>query len=132
MIIRDIKDCEYFRAMDKTLLCELLHPDRESEDLKIDLSIAHAVLNAGESSIVHMLKTSVEIYYILEGKGMMHIDDENEEVYPGQVIYIPAKSKQWIENIGNSELKFLCIVYPMWKEEDETLVETEKMTSKSP
>jgi mannose-6-phosphate isomerase-like protein (cupin superfamily) len=120
MLIRDIKNCKYFRAMDKSLLCELLHPDHE--DLKIDYSIAHAVLKTGESSLVHKLKTSVEIYYILEGKGIMHIDDEKEEVHPGKVIYIPENSKQWIENIGNDELKFLCIVHPMWKEEDEELV----------
>ena len=127
MLIRDIKKCKYFRAMDKSLLCELLHPDREHEDLKIDYSIAHAVLKNGESSFVHKLKTSVEIYYILEGKGIMNIDDEKEEVHPGQVIYIPENSKQWIENIGNDELKFLCIVYPLWKGEDEELIKTNKL-----
>ncbi|HML05711.1 MAG TPA: cupin domain-containing protein, partial [Methanobacterium sp.] len=110
MIIRDIKDCEYSRVMDETLLCELLHPDREHENLKIDLSIAHAVLKVGESSLAHRLKNSVEIYYILQGKGIMHIDNESEEVQSGQAIYIPANSKQYIENIGNDELKFLCIV----------------------
>jgi mannose-6-phosphate isomerase-like protein (cupin superfamily) len=126
MIIRDIKNCDYFRAMDKTLLCELLHPDKENEDLKIDFSIAHAVLKCGESSIVHRLKTSVEIYYILQGKGIMHIGDEAEEIHPGQVIYIPANSNQYIENTGNEELKFLCIVNPMWKEEDEEIVKYSK------
>ena len=122
MIIRDIKDCEYSRVMDETLLCELLHPDRENEDLKMDLSIAHAVLKVGESSLAHRLKNSVEIYYILEGKGIMHIDNESEEVQSGQAIYIAVNSKQYIENIGNDELKFLCIVYPKWKEEDEELI----------
>lgn len=122
MLIRDIKNCKYFKAIDKTILCELLHPERGCEDLKINYSIAHAILKAGESSLVHRLKTSVEIYYILEGKGIMHIDDEKKTVNHGQVIYIPANSKQCIENIGNDELKFLCIVYPMWKEKDEELV----------
>ena len=84
MLIRDIKNCDYFKALDNTILCELLHPKRESKDLKIDYSIAHAILKAGESSLVHKLKTSIEIYYILEGKGIMHIDDESEEVQPGR------------------------------------------------
>lgn len=122
MIIRDIKDCNYFEVMDKTILCELLHPDREEEDLKIDFSIAHAILKVGETSLAHKLKTSVEIYYIIEGRGIMHIDDDVEEVQPGQAIYIPENSKQYIENVGNNELKFLCIVYPKWMEEDEKLV----------
>jgi mannose-6-phosphate isomerase-like protein (cupin superfamily) len=122
MLIRDIKKCEYFKVMDETILCELLHPEKENKDLKINFSIAHAILKTGESSLPHKLKTSVEIYYILQGKGIMYIDDEAEEVHSGQIIYIPENSKQYIENIGNEELKFLCIVNPMWKEEDEELV----------
>lgn len=122
MLIRDIKNCDYFKALDNTILCELLHPKRENKDLKIDYSIAHAILKASESSLIHRLKTSIEIYYILEGKGIMHIDDEAKEVQPGQVIYIPANSKQYIENIGNSELRFLALVYPMWQEKDEELI----------
>ena len=122
MLIRDIKNCNYFKALDNTLLCELLHPQKESKDLDMDYSIAHAILKAGESSLPHRLKTSIEIYYILEGKGVMHIDDESEEVQPGQVIYIPANSKQSIENTGKYELKFLAIVYPMWREDDEEIV----------
>jgi mannose-6-phosphate isomerase-like protein (cupin superfamily) len=122
MLIRDIKNCDYFKALDNTILCELLHPKKEGKDLKIDYSIAHAILKAGESSLVHRLKTSIEIYYILEGKGIMHIDDESEEVQPGQVIYIPANSKQYIQNTCSYELKFLAMVYPMWQEEDEELI----------
>ncbi|MGB9936408.1 MAG: cupin domain-containing protein [Methanobacterium sp.] len=119
MIIRDIKNCNYFEAMDKTILCELLHPDREDKDLKINLSVAHAILKPQKSSLPHKLKNSVELYYILEGNGIMHIDNENQEVQAGQVIYIPPNSKQCI---GNKDLKFLCIVNPMWKEEDEELI----------
>ncbi|MGZ7068517.1 MAG: cupin domain-containing protein [Methanobacterium sp.] len=123
MFIKDIKKCKYSRVLDKTILCELLHPKNENEGLKINFSISHAILKPKESSLVHQLKTSVEIYYILEGRGIMHIDDEAEEVHPGQAIYIPANSIQHIKNIGNEELKFLCIVNPMWVEEDEELIE---------
>ena len=122
MIIRDIQNCEYFEAMDKTILCELLHPDREDGDFKMDLSVAHAILKPLDSSIPHKLKNSVEIYYILQGKGIMHIDEEMEEVKSGQIVYIPPNSKQYLENTGNEELKFLCIVNPKWHEEDEELV----------
>lgn len=86
-------------------------------------SIAHAILKPKKSSLPHKLKNSVEFYYILEGRGLMHINDEFAEVHPGQVVYIPSDSKQWIENIGNSDLKFLCIVQPPWRQEDEELCE---------
>jgi len=123
MIIKDLKNCNYFRALDKTLICELLHPDREVQDLDMGFSIAHAILKPKKSSLPHKLKNSVEIYYILEGKGLMHIDGESAEVHQGHAIYIPPNSKQWIENIGDSDLKFLCIVQPPWRQEDEELCE---------
>ena len=52
----------------------------------------------------------------------MHIDNELEKVYAGQAIYIPPNSVQYIENIGKSDLKFLCIVDPAWKKEDEEIL----------
>jgi len=123
MLIKDIKKCKYSKVLDNTTLCELLHPDREDQDLRMGFSIAHAILSQNASSKPHKMKKSTEIYYILEGKGIMHIDDESEKVKPGQTIYIPPNAVQWIENIGDSDLKFLCMVYPPWREEDEELCE---------
>ena len=119
MLIRDIKKSDYFYAVDETVLSELLHP--KNDQVKLDFSIAHAVLKPGKSSLPHVLKGSVEVYYILEGKGQMHIDPEVEAVESGQVVYIPPKKIQWIKNTGTTDLKFLCIVSPPWKEEDEEL-----------
>ncbi|WP_227717020.1 cupin domain-containing protein [Methanobacterium paludis] len=61
------------------------------------------------------------MYYILEGEGVMHIEEESSRVHAGQAVYIPPHAKQWIENIGNADLKFLCIVSPPWHEDDEEL-----------
>ena len=119
MIIRDLQQCEEFIAGDKTILRELLHPDKA--DLKIRYSLAHAVVKSGNSSQQHRLKTS-EVYYILEGNGMMHINEESEKVRSGQAIYIPPHATQYIENIGESDLKFLCIVDPAWRPEDEAVL----------
>ena len=122
MLIRDIQNCEYFKALDNTILCELLHPAKEDAGLEIRFSIAHAIVKPGETTLPHKLKTSVEVYYILEGEGRMYIDDESAEVHSGQAIYIPPNSKQYIQNTGKSDLKFLCIVYPMWRIEDEEVL----------
>lgn len=121
MLIKDIKKCKYFKAMDKTVLCELLHP--ENENIERGCSIAHAVLKQDESSLPHRVKESVEIYYILEGDGVMHIEEESSKVQPGQAVYIPPHAKQWIENVGKADLKFLCIVSPPWREDNEELCE---------
>src|SRR3989338_4748201 len=103
MFIRDLKNCDEFTAGDNTALRELLHPDKAN--LKLRYSLAHAVIKPGKTSREHRLKTS-EVYYILEGTGIMHIDDESAPVHPDQAVYIPPQANQFIYNSGNSDLKF--------------------------
>jgi mannose-6-phosphate isomerase-like protein (cupin superfamily) len=116
---KDINKSRYFKAIDETVLCELMHPKNDAIDT--NLSIAHAILEPGKSSLPHIINKSIEIYYILEGKGEMNIDQETQVVTEGQAIYIPSNARQWIKNIGNSNLKFLCIVSPPWTEDNEYL-----------
>ena len=52
----------------------------------------------------------------------MYIDDESSEVHPGHAVYIPPNSTQYIENTGSSVLRFLCIVDPAWRQEDEEVL----------
>jgi mannose-6-phosphate isomerase-like protein (cupin superfamily) len=116
MFIKDLKHCEEFTAGDNSRLRELLHPDKA--DISIRYSLAHAVVQPGQTSRQHRLRTS-EVYYILQGEGMMHINDESARVGPGQAVYIPPDTCQFIQNTGDSELVFLCIVDPAWRHEDE-------------
>jgi mannose-6-phosphate isomerase-like protein (cupin superfamily) len=118
MFIKDLNDCEEFIAGDNSILRELLHPDKA--DLAVRYSLAHAIVKPGQTSRSHKLKTS-EVYYILEGEGIMSIDGETEQVHKGHAIYIPPDSLQFIQNTGEKDLIFLCIVDPAWKKEDEIL-----------
>lgn len=119
MFIKSLQDCDEFTAGDNTKLREILHPDKA--DLNLRYSLAHAKLAPGKTSQLHSLKTS-EVYYILEGHGIMHIDNETAEVGPSIAIYIPPYAKQCIENVGETDLVFLCIVDPAWKIEDEKIL----------
>lgn len=119
MFVRRHSDCEEFVAADETILREPIHPDKA--DLALRYSIVHAIVKPHKRSLLHRLKTS-EVYYILEGEGIMHIDEETEKVGPGDTIYIPPNGKQYIENTGDSELKFLAIVDPAWRPEDEEVL----------
>jgi mannose-6-phosphate isomerase-like protein (cupin superfamily) len=121
MLIKDSARADYFMALDKTILCELLHPDREPETLKMGYSLAQAVLKPGRSSLPHKLKTASEVYYILEGEGLLVIGEESERVRPGQAVYIPPGSVQFLRNTGEQDLKFLCLVSPPWRIEEEEL-----------
>ena len=119
MLVKDLEEREELIGGDRTRIREILSPLRESLDLRY--SLAHAVLSKGESSLPHRLKSS-EVYYILNGRGIMHIDNECREIYSDQAVYIPPESVQYIENTGEKELVFLCIVDPAWRAEDEEVL----------
>jgi len=121
MLIRKLHDCDEFIAGDGTFLRELLHPDKQAIALRY--SLAHAIVPIGQTSTPHSLKTS-EVYYILNGTGEMHIDNEIQTVAPGDTIYIPPNAKQFIQNSGSVPLIFICIVDPAWRLEDETVYQT--------
>jgi mannose-6-phosphate isomerase-like protein (cupin superfamily) len=119
MFIRELKDCKEFVAGDNCVLREILHPDKDAIALRY--SLAHAFVRPGDTTRPHRLKTS-EVYYIMEGEGMMHIDADSERVQPGSTIYIPPLAKQSITNSGKADLKFICIVDPAWRKEDEEVL----------
>lgn len=117
IFIRDLIDCDEFTAGDGSILRELVHADKHP--LKISYSLARAVVKPEQTTILHTLKESSELYYIIEGEGMMFVDGRREKVRRGQAIYIPPGSEQSIENTGTTDLVFLCIVDPAWRAEDE-------------
>jgi mannose-6-phosphate isomerase-like protein (cupin superfamily) len=120
MLIRKLSECEEFIAGDNTILRELLHPDKQPLELRY--SLAHATLPVGKTSTLDSLTTS-EVYYIISGKGEMHINEETQIVEPGDAVYIPPNAKQFIHNCGNEPLIFVCMVDPAWRKEDETVYE---------
>ena len=117
--IIDLRDCAEFRAGDDSILRELLHPDKA--ELAIRYSLAHATVKPGERTKPHRLRTA-EVYYLLAGRGRMHIDDEISEVQPDCAVYIPPGSTQHIENTGTADLVFLCVVDPAWRAQDEEVL----------
>jgi mannose-6-phosphate isomerase-like protein (cupin superfamily) len=118
MFVRRLSDCEEFVAGDRSILREILHP--EKADLAIRYSLAHATVRPDESTLPHRLRTA-EVYYILQGRGRMHIDGQVAEVTADCTIYIPPHATQHIENTGPGDLVFLCIVDPAWRREDEDI-----------
>ncbi len=119
MIIRNLRECKEFIAGDNTTLRELLNPLRD--DLRLGYSLAHASVKPGQKTFDHIL-TSSEVYYILQGNGIMRINEESKEVKTGQAVYIQPNATQSIENVGLEELVFLCIVDPAWSPDVEKVL----------
>ena len=122
MIVKKLKELKEITALDDTTVREMLNPKHDTAPLHIGYSLAHATLPPKKASLPHRFKTASEVYYILRGVGTMHIGDETEDVGPGDTIYIPPNAVQFIENIGETNLEFLCIVYPEWQPDAEELV----------
>ena len=40
----------------------------------------------------------------------------------GTLVYVPPGALQWMENTGDRDLVFYCIVDPPWHADDETVV----------
>jgi len=120
MVVKQLKDCPAFIAGDGSLLRELLHPEKAS--LQIRYSLAHAKVKPGQKTKPHKLRTS-EVYYIIAGQGLMHIDEESFEFEPQCAIYIPPRSTQYVENTGHCDLEFMCIVDPAWRQEHEEVLD---------
>jgi mannose-6-phosphate isomerase-like protein (cupin superfamily) len=122
MIIRDLADCSRKKVIDGSLLAELLHPDKVPGAQRLRCSVAHAIVPHGESTLPHVLKASIELYYILEGRGEIHIGTRSAPLHAGQIVLIPRGRKQYIKNTGTGDLVFLAIVTPKWQAADEELV----------
>ena len=79
-------------------------------------SLAEATLPAGALTQRHHHRLSEEIYYLLDGRGLMEIDGEVREVAPGDAVLIPAGA--WHQIRALEALRFLCCCAPPYAHED--------------
>lgn len=116
MLTKSLSTCPSIIANDGCRVFELLHPFRDGFELPYSFAIAEVLPH--EHSYRHRLR-QIEVYYILAGHGLMHIDDETRELTVGDAVVIPAGSVQWIENLGAETLRFVALVSPPWRSEDD-------------
>ena len=105
------------QASDGTLLREVFHPRHTG--IETPYSVAQAMLPPGQASLPHALVSSHEVYIILAGQGRVRVNDDEEEVRAGDIVHIPAGATQCVENTGEEQLIFMCVVSPPWHAEDE-------------
>jgi mannose-6-phosphate isomerase-like protein (cupin superfamily) len=120
MTLKKLQDIEVINGGEGTKIRQIFHPHNTLSGIRY--SISHSQVEPGKKSTLHKMKTS-EVYYILDGEGILHIDDNKFNVSKDQAIYISPNSKQFIENSGKNDLRFLCIVDPAWKKDDEEILE---------
>ena len=117
-MIRPLKDLPLIKAGDNSIIAEILNPLKETTNIRY--SLAWARVKPGKKTLRHTLASS-EVYYILNGTGIMHMNNRKKIVKRNDTIYIPPNTIQFIENTGDRSLDFLCIVDPAWRPEDESV-----------
>lgn len=115
MFVRNLDDCAAIIANDLSELRELFNPLKDP--VGVSCSLAQAVVQPGERTIRHHLEVAAEVYYLLSGTGLMHVDAEARAVRAGDAILIPPGSVQFLENTGEEPLTFLALVEPAWRAE---------------
>jgi mannose-6-phosphate isomerase-like protein (cupin superfamily) len=111
MLIKSTIDCVPYTAVDGCAIREVLHPRQDPVDLPYSLAVAEVAV--GARTYRHRLQQA-EVYYLLEGRGIMYIEHEAREVVAGDAVFIPAGSIQWIENVAATNLRFVALVSPPW------------------
>jgi len=94
---------------------ELMHPDIHGN---ISQSLAEATVKPSQSTLLHKHIKSEEIYYILQGRGKLSLDNETIPVTKGDTICIMPGTNHNIENTGKEDLKILCSCSPAYSHED--------------
>jgi mannose-6-phosphate isomerase-like protein (cupin superfamily) len=81
------------------------------------MSIAIARVEPGVTTAFHYLDGIDERYLMISGKGRMEVGDlRPQDIRSGDVVYIPAGTKQRITNTGSEDLLFYCICTPPFDE----------------
>ncbi len=81
------------------------------------MSIALARVEPGLTTTFHYLDGIDERYLIISGNGRTEVGDlKPQDVKSGDIVYIPAGTRQRIANKGSDDLLFYCICTPPFEE----------------
>jgi mannose-6-phosphate isomerase-like protein (cupin superfamily) len=82
---------------------------QEGELLSTINGINANIIAPGTGSLSHQHEHTEHIYFILGGKGIVKVGDEEQEVNEGDAIYMPPRLAHSIRNTGTYPLRFLAI-----------------------
>lgn len=66
----------------------------------------------------HRHKVQEQVYYVLEGEGVLTLDDERVPMRPHDYVYVPPGVRHSFSNTGINGLVFLVITTPASDDED--------------
>lgn len=66
----------------------------------------------------HVHKVQEQVYYVLEGEGILTLDDDKHLMHPHDYVYVPPGIRHSFTNTGTNGLVFLVITTPADDEEE--------------
>ena len=66
----------------------------------------------------HVHKVQEQVYYVLEGEGVLTLDDARHLMRPHDYVYVPPGIRHSFTNTGTNGLVFLVITTPAMDDED--------------
>ncbi|SBW01365.1 conserved hypothetical protein [uncultured delta proteobacterium] len=107
---------EPYVTKDGSRIRELVHPLLSPG---LGMSLAEAVVEAGGRTEAHFHTTFDEIYYCLEGAGVLHVNGQTRPFSPGAYHLMPKGSTHFLT--ATTTLRLLCVCCPAYTHE-ETIV----------
>ncbi len=82
-----------------------------------NMTVAFSNVEPKGYQYIHMHE-SEQIYYIIEGSGIVSVDGEDEVVKVGDCVFIPSNKKHGMKNTGVKTLKYLVVMSPSFEIEE--------------
>jgi mannose-6-phosphate isomerase-like protein (cupin superfamily) len=108
MDVTSLAAVEPFTTKDGSLIRELQHTQAQS--------LAEAKLEPGQVTERHYHRASEEIYFLLDGTGVLELDGQVRDVQPGDAVLIPPGA--WHQIRALEPLRFLCCCSPAYSHSD--------------
>ncbi|HEU4450389.1 MAG TPA: cupin domain-containing protein [Gaiellaceae bacterium] len=65
------------------------------------------VYRPGDTAARHYHVGSTQVFFVLRGNGLVHVDGEPRRLEPGSVVVVEPERVHWFENDGESEFAFV-------------------------
>jgi len=91
-------------------LSKLLVGPQNSGSSRIDFRISRYATGAYVEEHVH--KVQEQVYYVLEGEGLLTLDGDKHLMRPHDYVYVPPGVRHGFANTGTAGLVFLVVTTP--------------------
>ena len=113
MIVKQLSNQKPFTTADGSTIRSILDATNAPVEKQ---SLAEASLPQGGETQRHYHKLSEEIYFMLDGQGVMEVDGEVRDIGPGDAILIAPNARHQIK--ATTDIRFLCCCAPVYSHED--------------